>query len=314
MGKAKPQWQPLMLLFLFQSALAAGKAVTGKAAPAAGPAVGKPGLADPAKKRTVLSDSSNKVQQGPANAAKAGSKLSLVVEEKPVSSRTLRSSHSKQELLSAPGTEDHDGDAVMENAEAASRPVKSLRSSSNKALASKSTNIPAARPTAGSTKNAGLRHKRNAAAAQPAVKVEVEEAPLNENNKRRGHPDESRAEIALHEDVEPPAQERRRSKRLRPSNPEDPAQVVGSEELDLDKSVAETVARIMESDVGSEMQEEVDEIPKDAGWEDLDAGDESDPLMVAEYVVEIHDYMKDLEVRFHVTPGACSGTNHTLDS
>lgn len=35
---------------------------------------------------------------------------------------------------------------------------------------------------------------------------------------------------------------------------------------------------------------------KDAGWEDLDAGDEEDPLMVAEYVKEIHDYMKELEV------------------
>lgn len=35
---------------------------------------------------------------------------------------------------------------------------------------------------------------------------------------------------------------------------------------------------------------------KDAGWEDLDAEDNDDPLMVAEYVNEIFDYMKTIEV------------------
>ncbi|KAG8765800.1 G2/mitotic-specific cyclin [Ceratobasidium sp. 428] len=32
-------------------------------------------------------------------------------------------------------------------------------------------------------------------------------------------------------------------------------------------------------------------------WDDLDAEDENDPLMVAEYVIEIFEYMKELEVR-----------------
>lgn len=36
---------------------------------------------------------------------------------------------------------------------------------------------------------------------------------------------------------------------------------------------------------------------KDAGWEDLDEGDEDDPLMVSTYVVEVYDYLRDLEVR-----------------
>ena len=31
-------------------------------------------------------------------------------------------------------------------------------------------------------------------------------------------------------------------------------------------------------------------------WDDLDADDHSDPLMVSEYVVEIYEYMKVLEV------------------
>jgi hypothetical protein len=50
----------------------------------------------------------------------------------------------------------------------------------------------------------------------------------------------------------------------------------------------------------SAIQEEVvEEGPaKDEGWEDLDAEDADDPLMVAEYVNEIFDYMKDLEMDY----------------
>ncbi|KAG8834458.1 hypothetical protein FRC17_008680 [Serendipita sp. 399] len=37
--------------------------------------------------------------------------------------------------------------------------------------------------------------------------------------------------------------------------------------------------------------------PEDEAWEDLDKEDEGDPLMVSEYVVEIFDYLKALEVK-----------------
>lgn len=37
--------------------------------------------------------------------------------------------------------------------------------------------------------------------------------------------------------------------------------------------------------------------PKDAGWEDLDVGDEEDPLMVTEYVNEIYDYLRQVELQ-----------------
>lgn len=36
---------------------------------------------------------------------------------------------------------------------------------------------------------------------------------------------------------------------------------------------------------------------KDAGWEDLDLGDEDDPLMVSEYVKEVYEYLLEKEVR-----------------
>ena len=37
-------------------------------------------------------------------------------------------------------------------------------------------------------------------------------------------------------------------------------------------------------------------LPKDAGWEDLDIGDDDDPLMVSEYVNEVYDYLRVVEV------------------
>jgi len=37
-------------------------------------------------------------------------------------------------------------------------------------------------------------------------------------------------------------------------------------------------------------------VAKDAGWQDLDDGDEDDPMMVTEYVLEVYEYLKELEV------------------
>lgn len=43
----------------------------------------------------------------------------------------------------------------------------------------------------------------------------------------------------------------------------------------------------------------VDVEEDDDEWDDLDEGDEDDPLMVSTYVVEIYDYLRKLEVSFH---------------
>lgn len=88
--------------------------------------------------------------------------------------------------------------------------------------------------------------------------------------------------------------ERRRSKRLRASDPEDPLV------SDVKSKTATAIATTSQAKIEQDEDEDdyVDEdLPKDYGWEDLDLGDEEDPLMVSEYVREIHDYMKDLEVR-----------------
>ncbi len=47
-------------------------------------------------------------------------------------------------------------------------------------------------------------------------------------------------------------------------------------------------------DIGREVEAD----PNGPDWEDLDAEDAEDPMMVSEYVTEIFDYLKVAEVRF----------------
>lgn len=63
-----------------------------------------------------------------------------------------------------------------------------------------------------------------------------------------------------------------------------------SEDVDVDEEEEEEE----EVEIMEEMEMKVR--PKDYGWEDLDDGDEEDPLMVSAYVVEVYDYLKELEV------------------
>ena len=42
--------------------------------------------------------------------------------------------------------------------------------------------------------------------------------------------------------------------------------------------------------------EEAEADPDGDNWDDLDAEDADDPLMVSEYVVEIFEYLKEVEV------------------
>lgn len=51
-----------------------------------------------------------------------------------------------------------------------------------------------------------------------------------------------------------------------------------------------------DSEVEGEDEVAVEDRPKDYGWEDLDDGDEEDPLMVSAYVVEVYEYLRELEV------------------
>lgn len=67
-------------------------------------------------------------------------------------------------------------------------------------------------------------------------------------------------------------------------------------------STTSTVARShevedkVEAPQAKRLKTETEQPAKDAGWEDLDAEDAEDPLMVAEYVNDIFEYMKELEI------------------
>jgi len=56
------------------------------------------------------------------------------------------------------------------------------------------------------------------------------------------------------------------------------------------------VSRRRVEDPGAEAPRKKQKVEQKPDWDDLDAVDVNDPLMVSEYVVEIFDYMRQLEV------------------
>lgn len=110
------------------------------------------------------------------------------------------------------------------------------------------------------------------AAAKQAKKVEPEPEP----------------EPPLHHEDEPEPKRRRSNDRI--AIPKDKPEIV---------EVATAVPTKVEDnpfDVGPEKQEEKIGAGTATRWDDLDAEDADDPTMVAEYVAEIFEYMKELEV------------------
>lgn len=83
----------------------------------------------------------------------------------------------------------------------------------------------------------------------------------------------------------------RRVKRQKTSEPEP---FLLKDELDEEDEEAENE---LEGPRMSKWETEVEGRAKDEGWEDLDEGDEEDPLMVSTYVVEVYEYLRELEVR-----------------
>ncbi|SCV69562.1 BQ2448_2582 [Microbotryum intermedium] len=85
------------------------------------------------------------------------------------------------------------------------------------------------------------------------------------------------------------AEAQHRSKKLRTSEPE--YHDYDDDEDDDDADAYGEAVDVVEMGAG------LGHVPaKDEGWEDLDEGDEEDPLMVSAYVVEVYDYLKELEL------------------
>lgn len=110
--------------------------------------------------------------------------------------------------------------------------------------------------------------------------------------------------------------EQHRSKKLKTSEPE-MMQLKGEGDVEHEDEEGgdeeeDQLAEEEERRVNSKYEAEVEGqgvAAKDEGWEDLDAGDEEDPLMVSTYVVEVYDYLRELEVRFSLAFSTCLALN-----
>lgn len=94
--------------------------------------------------------------------------------------------------------------------------------------------------------------------------------------------------------VEEDAGENRVFKKRRTSS-EAPADSEATEQAQLQAEQDALTARI--EDELAAFVEESEADPEGSNWEDLDAEDAEDPLMVSEYVVEVFEYYKQIEVR-----------------
>lgn len=93
-------------------------------------------------------------------------------------------------------------------------------------------------------------------------------------------------------------EDHRDMKRRRTSSeaPEDPREAEEARVQAEEASIAARVAAELEA-----YADEVEADPENSPWDDLDADDIDDPLMVSEYVVDIFKYLRQVEVGFHFT-------------
>ncbi|GAA5995592.1 cyclin family protein [Rhodotorula paludigena] len=233
-----------------------------------------------------------------------------------------------------------DDETVDKPAPAAARPVRGMRRTTSAKSASASTSAAVA-PVAG--RRAPLAAKRanqatsttTAAAAAKgkgksvvavAAAAKATPAPLRVARKRREEAEARHARAAAELEVakraeeaelkraaaaeleELEVEENRRVKKQRTSEPDHRA--LGLEDEDDDDGHEVESEEDEEGPRMSKWEEEVEGArPKDYGWEDLDEGDEEDPLMVSTYVVEVYDYLRELELTTMPDPDYMSNQN-----
>ena len=88
--------------------------------------------------------------------------------------------------------------------------------------------------------------------------------------------------------------------------PEDPKEDV-KEHVEAGDRICDIAERELQKHL-QDLEREAEADPNGPDWEDLDAEDADDPMMVSEYVNEIFDYLKVIEVRFSGLPW-CPFTN-----
>ena len=90
---------------------------------------------------------------------------------------------------------------------------------------------------------------------------------------------------------------KRRTSSDAPEQPDEEAK----EEVEVEDQVRDIAERELQKHL-HDIEREVEADPNGAEWEDLDAEDVDDPMMVSEYVNEIFEYLKIVEVRALILP------------
>ena len=185
---------------------------------------------------------------------------------------------------------------------AAAASTSTAAAAGRRPLAAKRTNT----STSTTTNARGAMAKAAAAAkATPAaVRVARKRREDAEARHRAAAAELKRAAAAQQDELE--VEEQRQVKKLRTSEPE---YMRAQREGDVDDEGEQAEDELEEEHDAegprmSKWETEVEARPKDHGWEDLDEGDEEDPLMVSAYVVEVYDYLRELEVRRRCRPSS----------
>ena len=107
-------------------------------------------------------------------------------------------------------------------------------------------------------------------------------------------------EVRERDDMEVEANRVFKKRRTSSEAPEDPKEDV-KEQAEADDQIPDIAERELQKHL-QDIEREAEADPNGTDWEDLDAEDADDPMMVSEYVNEIFDYLKVVEVRFSLVP------------
>lgn len=256
-----------------------------------------PAVVAGASRKRVLGDVTNATKAKADNNTTAKIPVKTTVVSSAATRRTIRTRSSTGGVEEEEEEVKSDENAMnIDGGDKEARQIKSLRTS-RIAKAARTTvvamDVKTATATAAKVARAPLQSKttntRAAAATKSTVSKTASATALRQVRERRlaaqAAIDAATVELeaALLEEQEHAA------KRLRTSEPEAHEE---EEEESEDEEVIE-----MDGVVGGRSPMVNGVGMKDEGWIDLDDGDEDDPLMVSSYVVEVYEYMRELEVR-----------------
>lgn len=186
--------------------------------------------------------------------------------------------------------EEHDENAMVLDHETAPlpiakrqiKPIRKALTSTSGAAATKNVNNNNATSRVLATKSTNATSSRGGVFAKPSIGgTRGVAGKLSAAQRRRKEAEAmmAAAQKELEEAQEEEEKAQRRAKKLKTSEPD----------LYVDDDD--------DDDVDEELEDQhLIGVAKDEGWEDLDLGDEDDPLMVTSYVVEVYDYLRELEV------------------